>query len=120
MNEIPSAVAFWIFSAWARMTSHLHVRGTRSGKSLALESGILWSDPKDYKISLELVDDKGRKDEWRISLKGAQFFFEVPESGSAPTFGEGIWLLLLLAKLPDGSQILLGERFIEPTFAVQK
>ena len=117
MQEISSEVAFWIFDAWQRMASHLQVKGTRSGSSLASEAGMRWTDPKDSKIALELVDDKGQKHEWRVPLADAKFSFGTRlglATPAFPDFGGGIWLAFLLAEFPDGSQLLFAERFVEP------
>jgi len=115
MNEISSAVTFWIFDAWRRMASQLHVRGTKSGKSLASEAGMLWSDPKDSKISLELVDERGQKVEWRVPLADARFSFGTLATNNAAAFGldDAIWLAFLLAEFPDGSTLLFAERFVD-------
>lgn len=117
MNEISSTVAFWILSAWCRMASQLHVRGTIDGLAADSAAVIRWSDPSLEKIALGFGQNEGQKDECRTSFKGAKFFFEVPESRPIPTFGEGIWLAFLLVKRPDGSQLLLGERFVASGFA---
>ena len=115
MNEISFDVAFWILDAWRRMASQLQVKGTRSGSSLASSAGILWSDPNDSKISLELVDANGQKHEWRLPLADAKFSFATSKLAAPLSMGlgEGIWLAFLLAEFPDGSTLLFGERLVE-------
>ncbi len=70
--------------------------------------------PNNSIIALDIVDPTGHKGEWDVFLGNATFTFGVvPEATPFPEFTGGRWVSYLLARYPDGSELLFGERFIE-------
>jgi hypothetical protein len=113
MNEISSAVAFWILDAWRQLEAQLQVNAIRGISSQGSPAVVWRTSPNELKISLVALAARGQKIEWNLDLHDCKFSFgTAADSTLYPEFSEGKWVSFLLAEWVGDKRLIFAQRFL--------